>query len=78
MKSKKNIFISSFDEQIIESFQQCKKVNRALVTAIKSDDLMSRCKELNCSHIHVSLKIVDQKLLMTPIKNNLKVFVFYY
>ncbi|MEC8562253.1 MAG: glycerophosphodiester phosphodiesterase family protein [Pseudomonadota bacterium] len=72
----KNIFISSFDEQIIESFQQCKKVNRALVTAIKSNDLMSRCKELNCSHIHVSLKIVDQKIIDDAHKNHLKVFVF--
>ena len=72
----KNIFISSFDEQIIESFQQCKKVNRALVTAIKSNDLMSRCKELNCSHIHVSLKIVDQKIIDDAHKSNLKVFVF--
>ena len=73
---KKNIFISSFDEQIIDGFQQCEKVNRALVTAIKSNDLMARCKELNCSHIHVSLKIVDQKIVDDAHKNNLKVFVF--
>ena len=72
----KNIFISSFDEQIIDSFQQCKMVNRALVTEIKSNDLMARCKELNCSHIHVSLKIVDQKIVDDAHKNNLKVFVF--
>ena len=72
----KNIFISSFDEQIIDNFQQCEKVNRALVTAIKSNDLMARCKELNCSHIHVSLKIVDQKIVDDAHKNHLKVFVF--
>ena len=73
---KKNIFVSSFDEQIIESFQRCEKVNRALVTAIKNNDLMDRCKELNCSHIHVSLKIVDQKIVDDAHKNHLKVFVF--
>ena len=75
-ENRKNIFISSFDEQIIESFQQCEKVNRALVTAIKSNDLMARCKELNCSHIHVSLKIVDQKIVDDAHKNHLKIFVF--
>ena len=37
---------------------------------------MSRCKELNCSHIHVSLKIVDQKIVDDAHKNHLKVFVF--
>lgn len=73
---KKNIFISSFDEQIIKIFQQCKRVNRALVTAIRSNDLMARCRELNCSHIHVSFKIVDQKIVDDAHKNHLKVFVF--
>ena len=75
-ENQKNIFISSFDEQIIESFHGYNKIKKALVTKTKKPHLIARCKELDCSQIHVSLEIIDKMIVDEAHKNNLMVFVF--
>ncbi|OUU75701.1 MAG: hypothetical protein CBC29_01900 [Methylococcaceae bacterium TMED69] len=75
-KNQKNIYISSFDENIIKSFKANKKIKKAFITAAKKPQLAARCEELNCSQIHVSLEVIDEMIVDEAHRNNLKVLVF--
>ena len=75
-KNQKNIYISSFDENIINSFTANKKIKKAFITAAKKPQLVARCEELNCSQIHVGIEVIDEMIVDEAHKNNMTVLVF--
>lgn len=75
-KQKIKIFLSSFNESILESLKDYRAINKALVVKRKKSNLVQRCLLLDCLQLHVSFEVVDEQLIKEAHHNNIKVLVY--
>ena len=75
-KQKRKIFLSSFNESILESLKDYRAINKALVVKRKKSNLVQRCLLLDCLQLHVSFEVVDEQLINESHHNNIKVLVY--